>query len=249
MPSLPIGLGVALLGAVLVVLGLVALRGSGARFSLGRRLAGARSLTVGEVVDVDELPTRPVRVVGRVRCAEPILTPGNDRLVALHRDVDVRLPRGSWRTIERLRETRAFELWDHDGSLALDPGKAAEPLVTIPHVWGGSPDELEGPHRASVERLAAEGLAPTAARAATRMVSIVDRLLVLARVERGPDGAIRLAPPRGGYVIATLELDEALRLLGGRRRGLLAVAAVAVVGGALLVTMGIVFAIAAALSL
>ena len=247
MPQLPLAVGVALLGGVLAVLGLVALRASGAQFGLGRRLAGAHGMEVGEVLDLDELPPRPIRIAGRVRCADPILTPRDDRLVALHRDVEVRLPRGGWRTIERLRETRAFELWDHDGSLAVDPSRAAEPLVTIPHVWRGRPAELDGPLLASSERLAAEGTPPVEARASTRMISVVDRLLVLARVERGADGALRLAPPRGGYIIASLQLDEALRLLGGRRRGLLAVAAAAVGGGLLLLTLGIIFAIGAAL--
>jgi hypothetical protein len=248
MPALPLALGVALLGALLVVIGLAALRGSGARFALGRRLAGAHGMSVGDVLALDELPPRPVRIAGRIRCSEPILTPRDDRLVALHRDVEVELPGSGWRTIERLRETRAFELWDHDGSLTIDPGQAAEPLVTIPHVWRGRPDELDGPLLASVERLAAEGTPAVAARAETRMISVVDRLLVLARVERDAGGAVRLAPPRGGYLIATLELDESLRLLGGRRRGLLAVAAAAVAGGLLLVMLGIIVAIAGALT-
>ncbi len=245
---MPLAIGVTLLGAVLVALGLAALRGSGAQFGLGRRLAGARGMTVGEVLALDELPPRPVRVTGRVRCPDPMVTDRDDRLVAVHRDVDVRLPRGGWRTVERLRETRAFDLWDHDGSLPLDPSQAAEPLVTIPHVWQGQPDQLEGPHAASVARLAAEGREPVEARATTRMVSVVDRLLILASVERDAAGQVRLAPPMGGYVISTLELDDALRLLGGRRRGLLAVAAVAVAGGLLLVTVGIIFALATALA-
>ena len=205
-------------------------------------------MTVGEVLALDAPPPRPVRVSGRVRCPDPMVTDREDRLVAVHRDVDVRLPHGGWRTIERLRETRAFDLWDHDGSLPLDPSHAAEPLVTIPHVWRGGPDQLEGPHAASVARLAAEGRSPVEARSTTRMVRVVDRLLVLAVVARDDAGGMRLVPPRGGYVIATLELDDALRLLGGGRRGLLAVAAVAVAGGLLLVTLGIIFAIATALT-
>jgi hypothetical protein len=244
----PLAIGVAIIGAVLVALGLAALRGSGAQFASGRRLAGARGMTVGAVLALDAPPPRPVRVSGRVRCPDPMVTDRDDRLVAVHRDVDVRVPRGGWRTIERLRETRAFDLWDHDGSLPVDPSHAAEPLVTIPHVWRGSPDQLEGPHAASVARLAAEGRSPVEARSTTRMVSVVDRLLVLADVERDEAGGMRLVPPRGGYVIATLELDDALRLLGGGRRGLLAVAAVAVAGGLLLVTLGITFAIATAVT-
>jgi hypothetical protein len=59
------------------------------------------------------------------------------------------------------------------------------------------------------------------------MVSVVERLLILASVQRapsahgGPQGQVRLGPPAGGYLISSLELDDAMRLLGGQRRRLL----------------------------
>ena len=76
---------------------------------MARRMAGARQLGVGELLDLrptDPLPLRPVRLVGRVRCADPIVTAQDDRLVAFHRDVEVALRGGGWRSIERTRETR-----------------------------------------------------------------------------------------------------------------------------------------------
>jgi hypothetical protein len=149
-----------------------------------------------------------------------MLTDRDERLVALHRDVEVRLPNGRWRTIERLRETRGFELWDHDGSLPLDASAAAEPLISIPHVWRGDASELsDASHRAAVERLTVEGHPPRAARSVTRAISVVDRILVLTRAVRQADGRLALEPPRGGFVISALELDDAMRLLGGPRRG------------------------------
>lgn len=247
MPGLVVGLLLAAAGALLIAGGLLALRGSGAHFALGRRLAGAPELPVGALLEAADLPTRAVRVAGRVRCADPIVGERDDRLVALHRDVEVRLPRGGWRTIERVRETRAFELWDHDGSVAVDPAAAAEPLVAIPHVWHGDPGELGEPFRGGVERLAAEHGRPAEARATTRMLSVVDRLLVLAVPRRDGAGAVRLDPPPGGYVISSLELDDAMRLLGGRRRGLLGIGVAAVAGGLLLVAAGLVTALAASL--
>ena len=248
MPALLVGLGVAALGTVLLVAGVVALRGTGASFAMGRRLAGAREVKVGELLDAIELPARPVRVKGRVRCADPIVTAEDDRLVAFHRDVEVELPGGAWQTIERLRETRAFDLWDHDGSLHVDPARAAEPLVGIPHVWRGNPDELDEAFAPAVERLTAEHGTPTAARATTRMVSVVDHLLVLAAATRDPAGNVRLVAPPGGYVISALELDAALRILGGRRHRLLAGAALVTAAGALLVAIGAVIALAGMLA-
>lgn len=223
-----------LLAAAATTGGLLLIRTSGARMGLARRLAGPREVRVGDLADLDPLPGRPVRVVGRIRCPDPIVTARDDRLVALHRDVEVRLPDGRWRAIERLRETRGFELWDHDGSVSVDPAAAAEPLIVIPHVWRGAVDALDDEgHLAAVERLASEGRAPTAARSVTRMVSVVERLLVLAQPVRDADGGLRLAPPPGGYVISALDLPDAMRLLGGPRRGRL-LAGAALVGTGLL---------------
>jgi hypothetical protein len=71
------------------------------------------------------------------------------------------------------------------------------------------------------------------------MVSVVDRLLVLASVERGADGVGRVRPPRGGYLISALELDDAMRLLGGRRRVLLLFGAGAILLGAVAGVVGV----------
>jgi hypothetical protein len=216
-PIAPVAL---LLLAVLAAAGgLVAIRRSGAEQAIARRLAGARQVRLAELFPMTDLPTRPVRIAGRIRCPDPILAARGERLVARHRDVEVQPDGRGWRTIERIRESRGFELWDHGGSLPVDPSQAAEPLVVIPHVWRGSTQELQDPvHLAAVERL---GGGPMAARSTTRSVSVVERLLVLASVVRDEAGAIWLRPPPGGYVISTLELDDAMRLLGGPHRRVL----------------------------
>jgi hypothetical protein len=233
----------------LMAIGAMLVRASGSRLTLGRRLAGASGLRVGELLDLEALPARPVRVSGRIRAPDPIVTDADDRLVALHRDVEVQLADGRWRTIERLRETRGMELWDHDGSLPLDLAHAAEPLVAIPHVWRGEVAELEQEgHRAAVRRLEREGLQPVAARSVTRTVSVVDRLLVLAVASRAPSGEVALGPPGGGFVVSTLELPDAMRLLGGRRRGWLLAGAALVGLGCLVALAGLATAVVAALA-
>ena len=233
-PLLPAGL---LLLAVLAVAGgLVAIRRSGAEQAIARRLAGARQVRLSELFSMTELPARPVRIAGRIRCPDPIVNARGERLVARHRDVQVQPVGQGWRSIERIRESRGFELWDHGGSLPVDPSQAAEPLVVIPHVWRGSSTELQDPpHLAAVERL---GGGPMPARSVTRTVSVVERLLVLASVVRDEAGAPWLRPPPGGYVISTLELDDAMRLLGGPHRRVL-------LAGYGLLGLGLVSALAA----
>lgn len=233
--SLALPLWLMLGGLLLLAAGLLAVRRSGARPAMARRLAGAREVRVGELLDLepgDPLPTRPVRVIGRIRCAEPIVTREDDRLVAFHRDVQVMPEGGAWRSIERLRETRSFEVWDHDGSLPIDPAAAADPLVVLPHVWDGSPDELDESYAPAMARVAGEQGTLRRARATTRMLSVIDRVLVLASVRRDENGAVALIPPRGGYIISSLELDDAMRLLGGPRSRLM-------LGGTMLVAIAL----------
>ena len=205
------------LGVLLAVAAILLLRGTGASPGRARRLAGPPEVEVGRLLDADAMPNRPVRISGRIRCRDPLVAGDGERLVAFHRDVEVRIG-GHWRTVERLRETRSFDLWDHDGSLPLDPARAAEPLITIPHVWRGSPAELEEPHASTVARLADRHGPATEARAITRTINVTDRLLILARPMTDADGAVTLEPPAGGFLITNLALTDAMRVLGGRHR-------------------------------
>jgi hypothetical protein len=226
-------------GIVVALACLVALRVAGARPGVARRLAGPPEVKVGTLIDRDTLPERPIRVAGRIRCREPLEMGGGERLVAFHRDVEVRIG-GVWRSIERLRETRSFDLWDHDGSVTLDPSAAAEPLIVIPKVWRGDPAELEEPHASAVTRLAERHGAVTEARATTRSLNVTDRLLVLASARRDSGAPPRLDPPPGGYLITNLALDDAMRLLGGRNRRLVAGSLIASGLAAALVAIGVI---------
>ncbi len=227
-------------GAAIVLLSALVLRSTGASLRTGRRLAGPPEARVGTLLDAREAVGRTLRVAGRIRCRDPLEAGHGERLVAYHRDVEVRMARSGWRSVERLRETRSFELWDHDGSLTIDPSAAAEPLITIPAVWRGDPAELEEPHASAVTRLAERlGEPAVEARATTRTINVTDRLLVLARVADRPGGGMALEPPDGGYLVTNLALDDAMRLLGGRH-GRLTAAAVAGLGvGTLLAFAGL----------
>lgn len=228
---------VALVGVGVLTTSLIMLRAAGARPGLARRLAGPQEVRVGTLLDARELPQRPVRVAGRIRCADPVLAGGGERLVAFHRDVEVRLGRG-WRSVERVRESRSFELWDHDGSLSIDPARAAEPLIAIPKVWRGPVSELQEPHASAVARLSERHGPLSDARSTTRTLNVTDRLLVLANARRGDDGRVRLDPPSGGFVISSLALDDAMRLLGGGHRRVVVGGIVGVGIGLALVAIG-----------
>lgn len=218
-PAIPVLL--LALGGVAIVAGAVLVRWSGADTRAGRRLAGARPASLPDLraaASRDELPRGEVRIEGRVRCSDPIRTADGERLALLHRDVEVEQPDGRWRLIERLRDARAIDLWERSTSVPLDLGQLAEPLITIPHQWEGSPAELDATHQPAVARVSAEHHPPGRARAVTRQVMLVDQLIVVAVPARTADGALRLDPPPGGFLVATVELDVALRLLAGPHR-------------------------------
>src|SRR6476659_6514903 len=133
--------------------------------------------------------------------------------------------------------------------MAIDPAKAAEPLITIPLVWEGRADELDEELAGAVARVAREDGQPAAARAVTRTISEVDRVEILARIGAEKSQAAVLEPPAGGFVISALELDAAMRLLGGEHRrqlafaiGVLAVGSAILVVGALLLVGGLIAA-------
>jgi hypothetical protein len=237
---LPIGSAFAALvvaGVLLAVVSLLVLRAAGARATVARRLAGPREVKVGRLVGPETLPDRAVRVAGRIRCRDPLEMGGGERLVAFHRDVEV-LIGGRWRSVERLRETRSFDLWDHDGSLPVDPAQAAEPLIVIPKVWRGSAAELEEPHASAVARLVERHGPATEARAITRGINVTDALLLLAHADRDGAGQAFLEPPEGGYLVTNLALDDAMRLLGGRNRRLVTIGIVGLGASVALLTIG-----------
>lgn len=237
----------ALVGVALVAVGMVVLRAVGARPGLARRLAGPSEVRVGQLLDPDAaLDRRTVRVSGRIRCRDPLHAGGGERLVAYHRDVEARVG-GRWRTIERVRETRSFELWDHDGSLPVDPALAAEPLVTIPKVWRGDPGALDEPHASALARLTERHGPATAARATTRTINVTDHLLLLARPIVDAGGRVGLEPPEGGFVVSNLALDDAMRLLAGRHRRTAAAATIGIGSGVALAVVGLVGSVVAVL--
>jgi len=233
-------------GVVIAAASLVGFRVAGARLATARRLAGPSEVKVGTLLGDGPLPSRAVRVTGRIRCRDPLEMGAGERLVAFHRDVEVRVG-GRWRSVERLREARSFDLWDHDGSVAVDPAQVAEPLIVIPKVWRGDPDELEEPHRSAAARLVERHGPATRARAITRTLNVTDRLLVLANARHDPPGRVRLEPPMGGYLVTNLALGDAMRLLGGRRRRLLAASVVGLGVAAALIAIGGVGAVLSAM--
>jgi hypothetical protein len=228
------------LGGLAVALGAILVRSSGADTGAGRRLAGAPGIALRDLVERaerDQLPRTPVRIEGRVRCGNPLTGENGDPLALVHRDVEVQDAGGRWRPVERLRDARVIDLWERSASVQLDLTQIAEPLIAIPRVWEGAPAEIGPSLQPAVARIAAEGGTPRAARSTTRQVMLVDHLIVLVDTARDAAGHLRLEPPPGGYLVSTVELDVAMRLLAGPNRSRMLAGFGVVAAGAILVLL------------
>src|SRR5437899_3057358 len=139
---------------------------------------------------------------------------------------------------------------DYGDRLTRDAPPARHPL-RLRGAWSGPPrlregraDELGGELASGRARVGTEEGPPVAARAVTRTIAEVDRLLVLAQVRVAGGGGAGLEPPPGGFVISALELDAAMRLLGGPHRRQLALAIAVLAVGGLLLVAGVVAGLA-----
>lgn len=249
MPAVVILLLIAAVGGLLGLAGSALVRVIGADWRTARRLAGARSMTIADAnrgAGSREPAGRPVRVAGRVRCVDPIVLPGGERLALLHRDIDVRLASGRWQPIERIRESRPIDLWERGTAIGVDPAQVAEPVVAIPQVWQGSPADLPADLQPAVEQVARSAGPIVEARSVTRTILLVDELLVLGHPGIGPGGDPAMLPPDGGLIVSNLALDDAMRILGGRHRRLLTLGLGTAAIGATLAVIGLVGAAIAA---
>jgi hypothetical protein len=232
-PLLLIGAGVlAFAGGVLVV------RSFGQAGRIGRIVAATRQVTIGEAARLAETADPPyVRVDGRIDAEDEF----EDEA---HRPLVLRLARleigrdGGWQTVESSRRTVPFGVRAGPDTIAIDGDALDEGLVVVPREAVGRAEEVP-------DRLPA-GIAPDSpVRYVVRQVSSVEHAAVFGVPVVGTDGRGRMSAGRGRpLILTTLETDEALRLLGGGRRGRSALAIGLFVIGALAVFAGIIWALA-----
>ena len=236
---------------VLVVAGLVALgagtvvlRRFGARYRVGRLLAATPVLPLGEVRALAADRPHYVGVRGRIDAEDEFEDDAHRPLVL--RRVRVQLRRGrDWVTVDEHREAVAFEVREGLDGIAVDQAALDEGLVVVPRESLGT--------AADVADRVPEGTPPsTPARLRVEQVSSVEHAIVLGVpvTDPGMPGAVRLTAGMGRpLILTTLERDEAMRVLaGGRTRQPLLVAAAALAGGLVLLTVGLAWALLGAVT-
>jgi hypothetical protein len=215
-----------LAGLVLGGLGWALLRSSGTSWRLGRLLAAApgRSLEEAIAAGTDGEETY-VRLHGRIDSDEEF--PGDDGkpLVFRRRRLQQRVERWpgreAWRTFDDERLAVPFSLREQGVSVAVDVGALGDGLVVVPRLSTGVAGELTATLTGQPLPALAEG-APVRLR--VEQVSTTDHGTACGVVRRTEAGATILGPGLGRpLILTTLDMDEAMRILGaGQRDRLLA---------------------------
>ncbi len=228
-------------GALALVAGVAILRSFGPAFRVGRLLASTPVLPLPEVLRLADGPERYVGVRGRIDAEEPFEDDAHRPLVLQRVRLSLRDAQ-RWRTVDEQRRAVLFEIREGLDGLVVDGDALDEGLVVMPRESIGRAGDVP-------DRIPTGTPPDRAARLRVEHVSAVDHAIVIGVPRRATDGSVRLGPGRGRpLILSTLEPDEAMRVLaGGDGRRTLA-AAIALGGGLALVSLGLAWAIVAAMT-
>ncbi len=223
-------------GFASLVAGIAILRSFGPRFRVGRLLSTTPGVTVAEAVAAAEGPPRYVRIDGRIDAEDEFEDDAHRPLVMRRTRLQLRDGR-TWRSIEDRREVVPFQIREGLDAMAIDGDALDHGLVVMPRESIGTAGEVP-------DRVPAGTAPDTQVRLRVELVSSVEHAIVLGVPTRNPDGTVTLTAGLGRpLILSTLERDEAMRVLAGGdpRRPL--VAALALAGGLVLVTLGLASAV------
>jgi hypothetical protein len=221
-------------GVVALLLGIVTLRSLGEKYRVGRLLAAAPTVTIGQARELAlGGPNRIVRVDGRIDSETEFEDAHHRPLVFRRTRVELVDGRG-WRAVEDSREAVDFDLREDLDSIAIDHEALGDGLVVVPRESAGVAGDIP-------DRVPAGTPRETPARVRIDQVSSVEHAIAVGVPVVGPDGEPRLTAGMGRpLVLTTLEPAEAMRLLaaGHSRRPL--IATILGAAGLVLVSLGLV---------
>jgi hypothetical protein len=226
-------------GALALVAGAGVLLSFGGRYRVGRLLAATPRVSIDEAVALaGGRASRYVRVDGRLDSAEDFPDEHQRPLVYRRRRLQLR-QRGQWRSIEEQLEAVPFEIREGLSGIAIDHTALTHGLVVLPRESTGMAAEI--PDRVP------DGTPPeTAVRMRVEQISSVEHAAVLGVPVPGPEGPWMTAGVGRPLVLTTLEIPEAMRILGGGRARPMA-AAILLGVGLVLLAIGLSWALVSAL--
>jgi len=236
-PLVLVGAGIAALAV-----GALVLRSFGPAYRVGRLLSATPTVRVEDALAFAARGERRyVTVTGRIDSETDFEDEHHRPLVFRRVRLEARRD-GRWHTVDDRRQAVPFEVREEVVGIGVDHEALGEGLIVIPR----------GP--AGVARDASDllpvALPPeTPVRMRVDQVSSVEHAIVVGAPVLGADGIARMtAAPDRPLILTTLERDEAMRVLAGGSRLRPAVAAAALVGGIVLASLGLAWAIAEAVA-
>jgi hypothetical protein len=235
-PLLCLAVGVAVLAT-----GIVVLSSYGSRFRVGRLLSATPQVSVADALGLAaEGTARYVRVDGRIDSAEDFPDEHQRPLVFRRRRLESRR-RGRWTKIDEQVERVPFEVREDLDAIVVDGAALDTGLVVLPRESSGTAGEVP-------DRMPAGLPASTPVRYRISQVSAVEHAIVLGVPVRAMDGTVAMTAGLGRpLVLSTLEIPEAMRVLGGGSRIRAFLASGLVGGGLVLCAIGLTWALAQAL--
>ena len=242
------GLVIVLAGLCSAILGWALLRRSGSGWRIGRLLSAAPQHSLPEAAAMADRGQKAyIRLHGRIDSDEEF--PGDDakpivfRRRRLQRQVRQGLRRSGWQTFEDERLAVPFSLSERGERVLIDVDALGDGLVVVPRISTGVAADL-WPEAASGPLPDMPPETPVALR--LEQVSAIDHGTVCGVPRLTASGQTILGPGLGRpLILTTLDLDEAMRVLGSERRssllaaaGLLVLAPVVVAVGLSMIALG-----------
>lgn len=224
-------LPLALVGVCFCALGLLALRRIGSGYRIGRTLMAAQHVAIADLPAAVVRGEVYVRVHGRITSDEEFPEENDRPLVYRRRRLELAEDHAGrrWQTIEDEVHAVPFGLEERGAYAAVDAAQLGEGLVVIVRESVGT--AADAPDRVP------PGTPPgTPLRHRIHQVSAVEQAYVAGAPAIAADGTPTLTAGAGRpLILATLELDEAMRLLAAGHRSTVTGAAFAFVAGLALI--------------
>ncbi len=226
-------------GALALVAGAAVLLSYGGNYRVGRLLAATPQVTLQDALRLArDGQRRYVRVDGRLDSETDFPDEHERPLVYRRRRLELRQA-GRWRQLEEHLEAVPFEIREGLDGISIDHAALAHGLVVLPRESTGIAGEIP-------DRVPAGTPPTTTARMRIEQISSVEHAIVLGVPEQGPNGP-RLTGGLGRpLILTTLEVPEAMRILGGGRSRPLA-AVILLATGLGLLALGLFWALVSAL--
>jgi hypothetical protein len=227
-------------GLALFAVGSLVLRSLGARYRVGRLLAATPVVSVAEALVMADGPARYVAIEGRIDADDEFEDEAHRPLVLRRARLQRRRGR-RWETADEHVQAVAFGIREGLDSIAIDHAALDDGLVVVPRTSVGTAADVP-------DRVREGTPLDTPVRLLVDLVSSVEHAIVLGVPRQSPAGASPEISAGLGrpLILSTLDRPEAMRILaiGGERRPL--IAAVAFASGAIVLTVGIAWAIVGA---